>query len=146
VILLDNKFTAEDFREIFIKSIFDYLHENGIQLFNVEDVFSRYQENHIAHSINMGLNMAMEQLVDSFLLNQNILTENELGTELENEFRIEISPETGKPTIYSNYKLFYKVRHLNLSFDSRIELDEFNNDETLNQIISDVTAEVRKQL
>jgi hypothetical protein len=140
------EFTAKDFREIFLKSVFDYLHENGIQLFNIEDVFSRYQEDHIAHSINMGFNMAMEQLVDRFLLNQNIVTENELGTELENEFRIEFSPESGKPTLYSNYKLFYKMRNLNLTFDSRLDLDELNIDETLNKIMRGVIAELRKQL
>lgn len=144
--MLNKHFTAEDFREIFLKSVFDYLHENGINLYKIEEVFPRYEENHIAHSINMGLNMVMEQLVDSLLLNQNILTRNELGTELESDFRIEIHPETSKPTINSKYKLFYKVKNLDLTFECSLELDEFENTEALNQLIGKVTSEVGKQL
>ena len=69
-------FTADDFL-VFRYSIFDYLNENGINLYRIEDVFARYQENKIAQSINMALSMVIERIVDKFLLRQNVLKEEQ---------------------------------------------------------------------
>nr|WP_263324518.1 hypothetical protein [Neobacillus sp. Marseille-Q6967] len=139
-------FTADDFREVFRQSIFDYLHENGINLSRIEDVFPRYEEKHIAHSINMALSMVVERIVDKLLLSQNVLTEEEIGTELESDFRIEVNPSTDKPTINAKYSLRYKKENLHFTIECQLELDEFYDNEKLTSVIENITSEVEKQL
>lgn len=139
-------FTADDFREDFLHSIFDYLHENGINVYRIEDVLARYQENKIAHSINMGLSMVIERIIDKYLLSQNVLKEEQLATELDSEFSIEANPSTGKPYISSKYKLLYKERNLDFVFDCQFELDEIYDNEKLDKMIGKITMDAGKQL
>lgn len=139
-------FTAEDFREVFRQSIFDYLHENGINLSRMEDVFPRYEEDQIAHGINMALSMVIERIADKFLLNQNVLKEEQLGTELESDFRIEVNPSTDKPTINAKYSLRYKEGNLHFSIECQLELDEFYDNEKLTKVIEKIASDVGKQL
>jgi hypothetical protein len=149
VILLNEAildFTADDFLEVFRYSIFDYLNENGINLYRIEDVFARYQENKIAQSINMALSMVIERIVDKFLLSQKVLKEEQLGTELDSDFLIQVNPFTGKPCISSKYKLLYKGKNLNFIFDCQFELDEIYDNEKLDKIIRKITLDLRKQL
>ncbi|MFC3885959.1 hypothetical protein ACFOU2_21775 [Bacillus songklensis] len=139
-------FTTDDFREEFLHSIFDYLHENGINLYRIEDVLARYQENKIAHSINMALSMVIERIVDNYLLSQNILKEEQLATELDSEFSIEVNPSTGKPHISSKYKFLYKEKNLNFVLDCQFELDEMYDNEKLDEMIEKITMDVENQL
>jgi hypothetical protein len=149
VILLNEAildFTADDFREVFLQSIFDYLNENAINLHKIEDVFERYQENKIAHSINMGLSMVIERIVDKYLLSHNGLKEEELATELDSEFSVQVNPSKGKPFISSKYKLFYKEKNLNFIIDCQFELDEIFDNEKLDKMIGKITFDLGKQL
>lgn len=139
-------FTADDFREVFRYSIFDFLNENGINLYRIEDVFARYQENKIAQSINIALSMVIERIVDKFLLSQNVLKEEELGTELDSDFSIQVNPSTGKPCLSSKYKLLYKGKNLYFILDCKFELDEIYDNEKLDKIIRKITLDLRKQL
>jgi hypothetical protein len=139
-------FTAADIREVFLHSAFDYLQENEIDLYRIEDVLARYQENKIAHSINMALSVVIEQMVDQFLLSQNVLKEEQLGTELDSEFSIQVNSATGKPTLSSEYKLLYKEKNLTFIIDCEFELDDIYDDEKLNKMIEKITLDVGKQL
>lgn len=139
-------FTADDFREVYLYSIFDYLHENGINLHKIEDVFARYQEDKMAHSINMAFSMAMERIVDQYLLSQNVLEEEQLATELDSDFSIQVDPSTDKPTLSAEYQLLYTEKNLNLSLDCQFELDDLYENEKLDQWIKKITGDVGKQL
>jgi hypothetical protein len=149
VILLNEAildFTADDFREVFHYSIFDFLNENGINLYRIEDVFARYQENKYAQSINMALSMVIERIVDKFLLSQNVLKEEELGTELDSDFSIQVNPSTSKPCISSKYKLLYKGKNLKFIFDCQFDLNEIYYNEKVDSIIRKITEDLRNQL
>ena len=139
-------FTADDFREVYLYSIFDYLHENGINLHKIEDVFARYQEDKMAHSINMALSMVIERIVDQYLLSQNVLEEEQLATELDSDFSIQAGPSTDKPTLSAEYQLLYKEKNLNLSLDCQFELDDLYENGKLDQLIKKITGDVGKQL
>ena len=139
-------FTADDFLEVFRYSIFDYLNENGINLYRIEDVFARYPENKIAQSINMALSMVIERIVDKFLLRQNVLKEEQLATELDSDFSIQVDPSTDKPTLSAEYQLLYKEKNLSLSLDCQFELDDMYENEKLDQLIKKITGDVGKQL
>ncbi len=139
-------FTADDFRELFLYSIFDYLHENGINLHKIEDVFARYPEDKMAHSINMAFSMVIERIVDQFLLSQNVLEEEQLATELDSDFSIQVDPSTDKPTLSAEYQLLYIEKNLRLSLDCQFELDDMYENEKLDQLIKKITGDVGKQL
>jgi hypothetical protein len=137
-------FSTEDFRELFFHSIFQYLNQNGINLSRIEDVFDRYEEEKIAHSINVGLSMVVERMVDRYLLNQGVLTEEQLGTELVSDFSIQVHPSTGTPSISASYKLFYKEKNLHFSIPFHLKFDEIQENEILDKMIGKIIEYVRQ--
>ncbi|MGJ7922539.1 hypothetical protein [Neobacillus sp. LXY-4] len=139
-------FSADDFREVFLYSIFDYLHENGMKLTKIEDVFARYQEDKIAQSINIALSVVVERIVDLFLLSQSVLKEEQLGTKLESEFSIQGSSSTGKPSISSKFKLFYKQKNLHFILHCQMVLNDLFDNEKLDKWMGRIRKDVEEQL
>ena len=90
--------------------------------------------------------MVIERIVDKYLLSHNVLKEEELATELDSEFSIQVNPSKGKLFISSKYKLFYKEKNLNFIIDCQFELDEIYDSEKLDKMIGKITLDVGNQL